>query len=489
MLLASVDLGSNSFRLEIGRVEGSRVLHQSYWKESVRLSAGFDEDGCLTEEVQMRALATLARFNERIKTFPKAQVRAVGTQALRIAKNSPEFIQKAERVLGFPIEILRGREEARLVFEGCSYRLPASNAKRFIVDIGGGSTEFVIGQGHKAQMCESYHVGCVNTTIGYFADGKITDEQFEKAQLFVQSEITEAYPEFNINNWDEAYGSSGTMDAISTILRIMGLSEEGEVTSEHLAILRKLLIQQGEISRLELPGLMDNRREVIVGGLVVLSAVFETLKIKVMHPCTGALRVGLLYDLLDRKCQQDIREESAQALLNWTSVDKEQAQRVQSLSLSLFNQVCPQASDEDKKLLGWASLLHEIGGIISHNGYHRHTAYVLANCDLAGFSRPNQECLSTLVLAQRGNLLKVEKAIQRAIYRAQIISIRLAVIFAHTRLPTELPTMKLTVKENGFKLSLCAQWLQQHPLTHFLLENEVVFWNKVKYDFELELID
>ena len=489
MLLASVDLGSNSFRLEIGRVEGSRVLHQSYWKESVRLSAGFDENGYLTEEVQSRALATLARFNERIKTFPAAQVRAVGTQALRIAKNSPEFIQKAEQVLGFPIEILRGREEARLVFEGCSYRLPASDAKRLIVDIGGGSTEFVIGTGHKAQQCASYHVGCVNTTIEYFADGKITDEQFEKAQLFVQSEITEAYPEFNISKWDEAYGSSGTMDAISTILRTMGLSEEGEVTSEHLIALRKMLIEQGEIARLALPGLLDNRREVIVGGLVVLSAVFETLKIKTMYPCTGALRVGLLYDLLERKCQHDIREESAQALLNWTSVDKAQAQRVQSLALALFDKVCPQANDEDRKLLGWASLLHEIGSIISHNGYHRHTAYVLANCDLAGFSRPNQECLSTLVLGQRGNLLKVEKAIQRTVSRAQIISIRLAVIFAHTRLPTAWPTMLLCVLENGFKLTMSRQWLQQHPLTHFLLENEVVFWNKVKYNFVLELID
>ena len=489
MLLASVDLGSNSFRLEIGRVEGSRVLHQSYWKESVRLSAGFDENGYLTEEVQSRALATLARFNERIKTFPAAQVRAVGTQALRIAKNSPEFIQKAEQVLGFPIEILRGREEARLVFEGCSYRLPASDAKRFIVDIGGGSTEFVIGTGHKAHQCASYHVGCVNTTIEYFADGKITDDQFEKAQLFVQSEITEAYPEFNSSKWDEAYGSSGTMDAISTILRTMGLSEEGEVTSEHLVILRKMLIEQGKIAHLTLPGLLDNRREVIVGGLVVLSAVFETLKIKTMYPCTGALRVGLLYDLLDRKCQQDIREESAQALLNWTSVDKDQAQRVQSLALDLFEEVCPQANDEDKKLLGWASLLHEIGGSISHNGYHRHTAYVLANCDLAGFSRPNQECLSTLVLGQRGNLLKVEKAIQRTVSRAQIICIRLAVIFAHTRLPTQWPTLHLGVLENGFKLTVSRQWLQQHPLTHFLLENEVVFWNKVKYNFVLELID
>lgn len=487
MLLASVDLGSNSFRLEIGRVEGSRVLHQSYWKESVRLSAGFDENGCLTEEVQARALATLARFNERIKTFPHTQVRAVGTQALRIAKNSAEFIQKAERVLGFPIEILRGREEARLVFEGCSYRLPASDAKRLIVDIGGGSTEFVIGSGHKAHQCESFHVGCVNTSIEYFANGKITEEQFERAQLFVQSEITEAYPEFNINNWDEAYGSSGTMDAISTILRTMGLSEDGEVTPEHLSTLRQMLIEQGEIAKLTLPGLLDNRREVIVGGLVVLSAVFETLKIKVMYPCSGALRVGLLYDLLERKCQHDIREESAQALLNWTSVDKEQAQRVQSLSLAFFDQLYPHANEEDKKLLGWASLLHEIGGLISHNSYHRHTAYVLANCDLAGFSRPNQECLSTLALAQRGNLLKVEKAIQRPIYRAQIMSIRLAVIFAHTRLPTQWPTMSISNIQNGFKLTISSEWLKQHPLTHFMLENEVACWNKVKYNFELDL--
>lgn len=488
MLLASVDLGSNSFRLEIGRVEGSRVVHQSYWKESIRLSAGFDENGYLTEEVQNRALATLARFNERIKTFPQAQVRAVGTQALRIAKNSKQFIQKAEKVLGFPIEVLRGHEEARLVFEGCSYRLPSSNAKRFIVDIGGGSTEFVIGTGHKAERCESFHVGCVNTTLENFPDGIITEERFEKAKLYVQSEITEAFTDFNINNWDEAYGSSGTMDAISTILRTMGLSEEGEVTAEHLNLLRRMLIEQGHISQINLPSLLDSRREVIVGGLIVLSAVFATLKIKVMHPCTGALRVGLIYDLLERETDKDIREESAQALLNWTMVDQQQAHRVQSIALELFDQTFPQATSEDKKLLGWASLLHEIGGLISHNGYHRHTAYVLANCDMDGFSRSNQECLSTLALAQRGNLLKVEKNLVREKMRTQILSLRLAVIFTHTRLPIELPPLKLVNQPTGFRLEISKSWLAQHPLTHFLLENEVIFWKKVKYDFDLKLI-
>ncbi len=489
MLLASVDLGSNSFRIEIGRVQGDRILHQSYWKESVRLSAGFDENGNLTEEVQAKALATLARFNERIKTFSPSQVRAVGTQALRIAKNSKEFLQKAEKVLGFPIEILRGHEEARLVFEGCSYRLPSSDAKRFIVDIGGGSTEFVIGQGHKAEQCVSYHVGCVNTTLENFPDGIITDQRFETAQLYVQSEIMEAYSEFNSSNWQEAYGSSGTMDAISSILRTMGLSEEGEVRLEHLKALRQLLVKQGKISELDLPGLADNRREVIIGGLVVLSAVFNTLKIEVMYPCTGALRVGLLYDLLDRKTHQDIREESANALLKWTGVDQDQAQRVQSLALKFFDQACPNAPSESRKLLAWASLLHEIGGLISHNGYHRHTAYVLANCDLDGFSRPNQECLSMLALAQRGNLLKVETALGKPIARAQIISIRLAVLFAHTRLPIEMPQCLLSSDQDCFKLSIPTQWLKQHPLTHFLLENEVVLWNKVKYGFELKLID
>lgn len=489
MFLASVDLGSNSFRLEIGRVEGHRVIFQKYWKEGVRLAAGIDEHGMLTEEAQNNALKTLVRFNELIRNFEPEHVRAVGTQALRIAKNTPQFLEKAQKALGFPIEILRGHEEARLVFEGCSYRLPPSDAKRLIVDIGGGSTELVIGVGHKAHRCESFHIGCVNITLDYFPDGIINEEHFEKALIASRSEITEAFENFNVDNWDEAYGSSGTMDAICTILRTQGVIDAHTVTLEQLLDLKAEIIRQGSIDQLSMPGLDDSRREVIVGGLVVLLAVFRTLKITSMTACSGALRVGLLYGLLDRHSNLDIREESAQALLEMSHSDLAQALRVQKLSLALFSELGIPCSDEDIKLLGWASLLHEVGSIISHNGYHHHTAYILGNSDLAGFSRSNQDQLARLTLGQRGNLAKVEPYLANPITTAQLLCLRLATIFAHNRIDVELPEHALSIQGRTITLRIDPQWMQTHPLTHFLLENEINIWEKVQYNFVLTVAD
>ncbi|MDO4937786.1 MAG: Ppx/GppA phosphatase family protein [Sutterellaceae bacterium] len=486
-LLGAVDLGSNSFRVEIGRVDGDRIVTESYWKETVRLAGGIDENGAFTPEIQQKALNALARFREKLEGIPAKNIRAVGTQALRVAKNSIEFLPKAEAVLGHPIEIIAGREEARLVFSGCAHTLPPSSEKRLVVDIGGASTELIIGCGYMAKECESFHVGCVNTSLQFFPDGKITAKALKEAQLHAQAEFEEAAQEFSNRNWDAAYGSAGTIGAVAEIGHAAGLTN-GVVTPALLKELKKELIEIGDIHKIRFPGLKEDRREVIAGGLAVLSAVFETFKIKEMRPAQGALRVGLLYDMLGRQEQRDTRDSTVTSLIKRSGIDKQQAARVAALADKFFTDLDADShSHDDRKLLQWAAMLHETGRLISPSSYHRHSQYILMHSDLPGFSRLDQAVMGNLVLSQRGNLRKVSASLVNPSMVNMIMALRLAVIFAHARRTVHLPEITLKrVEENGqtvFILSIDSQWLARHPLTNYLLEQEEGVWAKENIRF------
>ena len=462
LLLGAVDLGSNSFRVEVGRVVDDQILTESYWKETVRLAAGFDEKGFLTEEAQKRALNALSRFKEKLAGVDPKYIRAVGTQALRVAKNSDEFLPKAEAALGHPIEIIAGREEARLVFSGCAHTLPSSPEKRLVVDIGGASTELIIGRGYLPKQCESFHVGCVNTSVQFFKDGKITAKEFKAAQLSAQAEFEEAHQEFSHRQWDAAYGSAGTIGAVADI-------------------------GTGEIRRIKLAGLKEDRREVIAGGIAVLTAVFETFGIKEMRPASGALRVGLLYDILGRKSQHDVRDATVTAILKRTNVDKQQAARVAALSDKFFQALSDGNPDPARrKLLQWAAMLHETGKMISPSGYHRHSEYILKNSDLPGFSRSDQSDMAAIVLSQRGNLKKVESCLKDPMLMRMICAIRLAVIFAHARRTVRLPAWTLKADGKTIEFALDSAWLMKHPLTEYLLHAEEDVWDKMDIDFRFE---
>ena len=486
ILLGAVDLGSNSFRVEIGRVEDYRITTESYWKETVRLAGGIDEHGAFTPEIQERALSALRRFREKLEGIDPQNIRAVGTQALRVATNSADFLPRAEEALGHPIEIIAGREEARLVFSGCAHTLPPSSEKRLVVDIGGASTELIIGCGFIAKECESFHVGCVNTSRAYFPDGKITANALKQAQLSAQAEFEEAHQEFSFRNWDAAYGSAGTIGAVADIGHASGLTN-GVVTP---ALLK--LVEAGDIRKINFPGLKEDRREVIAGGLAVLSAVFDTFKIKEMRPASGALRVGLLYDMLGRQEQRDTRDSTVTALIKRSSIDKQQAARVAALADKFFVALNPddQQTHDCRKLLQWASMLHETGRVISPSGYHKHSQYILMNSDLPGFSRYDQTQMSTLVLGQRGNLKKVESALQDPTFVNMLLSLRLAVIFAHARRTLRLPEIKLErvahTRKTAFRLWVDPQWLSRHPLTGYLLEQESLVWARVGMEFTLQ---
>ena len=479
MLLGAVDLGSNSFRVEIGQVHGDRITTQSYWKETIRLAGGFDEAGALTPEAQARALGALSRFRERLGNLPPERVRAVGTQAMRAATNSAEFLKKAEAALGYRIDILSGHEEARLVFKGCARTLPPSEKRRLIVDIGGASTELIIGEGLEAERCESFRIGCVNTSIRFFQDGRITAKSIERAVLACQAELEESITRFGAGNYEEAFGSAGTFGAMSDIARASGWSD-GTVTLEHLERIRKQLLEAKDVKNIRFDGLKEDRKEVIAGGLAVLLAVYKTLGIETMRPASGALRVGLLYDLLGRVSDKDTRDITVESMMSAAQIDREQAVRVADITEKLYTALRPSASPDDLKYVRWGALLHEVGMNISSSRYHRHSWYVVSNADMPGFGRQDQDIMATFVLSQRGNLKKIEDALDTIITCEAAFALRLAVIFAHARRPVELPVMTFIRKgPRELVVKLDGVWLNAHPLTDVLLKDESAAWAKI----------
>lgn len=487
MLLAAVDLGSNSFRLEIGRVEGSLIERHGYWKETVRLAAGLGDDERLSKRAIESACECLARMNERLRGMKGEHVRAVGTQTLRAARNLNEFLLEAQNALGYPIEVISGREEARLVFEGCMHTLPPSDRRRLVVDIGGASTELIVGRGFAAEQAESFRIGCVNATLRYFRGGTIDRANFKRAQVAAGAEFEEGIAAFNRSRWDEAYGSSGTIGAVSEILRAEGWTD-GTITSDGLLKLRQALLGAGEIKRIRLQGLKAERQEVIAGGVAVLAAVFDTLGLTEMRTARGALRVGVLYDLLGRRESRDLRETTVERMQARFGVDRAQAQRVGALAAQFYDALAPKAADELHKRLAWAAALHECGFAISHNDYHKHGAYLVQHSDLAGFSTTDQERIAALILGQRGNLKKVAAALEDNQRAGKILALRLAVIFCHARRAVEPPRWTLRSTRGAIELGVDADWLARHPLTQHLLEEEAVQWERVGTRFALRAL-
>lgn len=477
MLLAAVDLGSNSFRLEIGRAEEARILRQNYWKETVRLAAGLDENKRLTRKSIETACECLARMNERLRGMASEQVRAVGTETLRTAVNVDEFLLEGQHALGFPIEVISGREEARLVFEGCMHTLPPSEQRRLVIDIGGASTEVIVGRGFTADNAESFGVGCVNASLRFFRNGTIDRPSFRRAVVATSAELEEAVDVFARRNWDEAYGSSGTVDAVSEILRAENWTD-GTITVEGLARMRHGLLSAGEVKKVRFVGLKADRQEVIAGGVAVLTGIFESLGITQMRPARGALRVGVLYDLLGRRESHDLRDVSVERLQVSFAVDRAQATRVEAKALRFFEALQADAPEEHAKGLARACALHEVGYVISHNDYHKHGAYLIAHADLAGFSTSEQERIAELVLGQRGNLKKIAVAVSDPLRAAKLLSLRLAVIFCHARRDVESPRWSLQRTRGTLELAIDRDWLTGHPLTQYLLEEECGHWER-----------
>ena len=479
--LAVVDMGSNSFRLEVGRVEGDQIYRLDTQREMLRIGAGLDGRGNLTPEARRLALACLARFAERLAGFPSSAVRAVATNAFRVAGNARSFLARAERTLGFPIDVISGHEEARLIYVGVAHVLPSGTEPRLVVDIGGGSTEFIIGRGLEPQMLESLKIGCVGMSQRFFGDGALTAFAFDEAETAARVEIEAIARDFDNGHWRDAYASSGTALAIAEILEQNGMSAGG-ITPAGLARLRHRLVAAAHMSRVKLAALKPERAPVLAGGLAIMSAAMSQLGVSRINPVGGALRLGVLYDLLGRSVERDARDATVEQFLARYRVDREHAKRVAEMAVDLFRDARADAPNAATQQLQRAALLHETGFSVSHTGFHKHGAYILRNADMPGFSSGEQERLSWLVLGCRGGLAKVESMLVDSEFRAQLCALRLAVLFHHARRPIAPPRLSLKVGSK-IRFGIPLGWLRRHPLTAHLLLDEANEWRTLGYAF------
>ncbi len=484
-ILAAVDLGSNSFHLQVGRVVEGQIYALDSLREGVRLGAGLTSDKRVDRATQTRALETLARFGERLRGLPRHAVRAVGTNALRVAKNAPQFLREARAALGFPIEVISGREEARLIYLGVAHSLPPASHARLVVDIGGGSTEFIIGTGFEPRLTESLYMGCVSWSLRFFEGGRIDKSRMKAAELAARQELSGMVRAYRAQGWHEAVGSSGTARAIETILLENGFAESG-ITRDGLDRLRSLLIKHERADAERIAGLRENRAFVLPGGVAILGAVLEELAIEQMTVSEGALRHGVLYDLLGRVQHADMREATVVEFMRRSQVDAQQAERVRRLALAIYDAVARDAEhelaredDADRVLLDWSARLAEIGLSIAHAQYHRHSAYVLSNADMPGFSRMEQQRLARLVLAHRGKLGKVEDLGIESGEWVLVLALRLATLFLRSRTDIKVPLLRVSQDEAGFALALPQAWLEENPLTADALESETGYWKAV----------
>ena len=482
--LAAVDLGSNSFHCQVARVVGDQLYPLDALREPVRLGAGLSTDKRLDEAVQERALACLKRFGERLRGLDRRAVRAIGTNTLRVAKNAAGFLRRAQTALGFPIEVVAGREEARLIYLGVSHSLPASREKRLVVDIGGGSTELIIGTGYRPQKLESLFMGCVSYSLRFFEDGKVSKGAMKKAELAARNELQPIVARFARGNWQHAVGSSGTVRALANVLQLNGFEEEG-ITPAGLDRLRSHFIKVGDMEKVELAGLKPDRIPVFPGGLAILNAVFSELGIQSMVTADGAMRQGVLYDLLGRVQHHDMREMTVRQFVRRYHVDGAQGERVRALALQLLGELSDRPREADQLLLGWAAHLHEIGLSIAHAAYHKHSSYILSNADMPGFSRDEQSRIARVVLAHRGKLAKIEGLPARSPDWALVFCLRVAALIYRSRVDLELPRIGCRVTDSGYQLAVPSAWIDAHPLTAAALEAEAEEWRNVGLKFDV----
>ncbi|MDX9740044.1 MAG: Ppx/GppA phosphatase family protein [Gammaproteobacteria bacterium] len=477
--MAAVDLGSNSFHMIIARLEGEEPQLIDRLRVQVRLAEGLNGTRTIGEHVQERALDCLRQFGQRLDGFLPENVRAVGTNALRSARNAGDFLERAEQALGHSIEIISGIEEARLIYNGAARAIAVDDDNRLVIDIGGGSTELIIGRGLEPLMMESLYAGCVTLSARCFPDGAITATTFEQALLEARLEFEPKIQPYRARGWRRAIGTSGTALVTARILAANGWSKDG-VTVAGVKRLVAAMLEAGDVTRLRLDGLSADRAAILPGGIAILLAAMESLGIDHIETCDGALREGLLWDLVGRHRQTgDVRETSTRALARRYNVDEAQAERVRATTLRCFDMVADawRLDEHQAQWLEWAARLHEIGLGIAHSNHQKHGAYVLANADLAGFSCREQKLLALLVLAHRRKFpLKALKEVRgqwgKTAERLALL-LRIAVLLHHSRSDTPLPDdFSLGAGKKRLALHMPAGWLDEHPLTRADLERE-----------------
>jgi exopolyphosphatase/guanosine-5'-triphosphate,3'-diphosphate pyrophosphatase len=486
-VLAAVDLGSNSFHMIVARYTEGHLVILDRLREMVRLAAGLDEQGRLSREATTRALATLERFGQRLRDMRAGSVRAVGTNALRKAHRKQGFLERARAALGHPIEIISGIEEARLIYNGVAHTMPSEPGRRLVVDIGGGSTELIIGEGSAPKYLESLYMGCVSLSELHFPGGRVSEKRLQRAGVKARLELEGIENRYRALGWDHAVGSSGSVRAVFDAIRETEPSA-GAITPAGLAVLTGRLIEAGSVSGAGFASISAERAQVFAGGLVILSQVFDSLGLEQMRVADGALREGLLYEMLGRFSEEDVRARTAASMETRFHADKAQADRVEAAAVGLLGQVAgPWRLDdpEIEQFLRWAARLHEIGLDISHSQFHRHGAYLLEYADMPGFTREEQRLLACLVGTHRRKL-HLEGVVElvppwdeRAERMALVL--RLAVLLNRSRSDAAPPAGKLSVRGRTLTLRFPRGWLRANPLSAADLEREAAYLAAAKY--------
>ncbi|MDP3011063.1 MAG: exopolyphosphatase [Methylococcales bacterium] len=491
-IVAAVDLGSNSFHMIVCSLKDGKLQTIDRLKETVRLANGLDKDNMLDSDTQNRALACLEKFGQRIRHFPLGTVRIVGTNTLRTATNAQAFLTQAEQVLNHPIHIISGIEEARLIYLGVAYSLGNQAQLRLVMDIGGGSTEYIIGTGETPREKESLHMGCVTVSNRFFKDGIISKSAFAQAVLFAQQQLEPFQTKFQRKNWEQAIGASGSLRSIAKVLQAKNWSNNG-ITRAGLELLVARIQQCSHINELlSLPELDADRLPVFAGGVAIVYATFNSLGIEQMTVADGALREGLIQDLLGRLDNHDVRASTVQNLANRYRTDERHATRIKqtiNTMLAQLNKKCSWASNKNGvQFLQWAADLHEIGIDIAHSQYHKHSAYVIENGDLAGFSRQDQQILATIVRSQRRKFSPALFMDLPELWSTEAVSLtlilRLAILLHRNRADQTLPSFKITMSKVKISLKFATGWLAQSPLTHADLTQEAEYLKAAGYKLE-----
>jgi len=482
---AAIDLGSNSFHMVVARVVNGALQVLSRLKQRVHLADGLDAGNHLSDEAITRGLNCLALFAERLQGFPPQRVTIVGTHALREAVNAEEFLLRAAKVIPYPIEIISGHEEARLIFMGVEHT-QSEKGRKLVIDIGGGSTELVIGENFEPILVESRRMGCVSFGNQFFPGGVISPVHFRRARLAAAQKIETLAWQYRLLGWQVALGASGTIKAACEVLVELG-EKDGSITPERLQLLYDKVMKFKNFSSLNLPGLSDERKSVFVPGLAILCGVMDTLAISELQLSDCALREGVLYEMEGRFRHQDIRSRTARSLAEHYNIDSDQAKRVcdttEDLYQQWFNQNEDLRNDQLEALLKWAALLHEVGLGINHSGLQRHSAYILQQTNMPGFNQEQQLLLATLVRFHR-KAIKLEDMPRLNLFRKKhflpcLQLLRLAVLLNNQRQATTFMQLKLTTDQNHWVLTFPAGFFAQNNLVQLDLEREQSYWADV----------
>ncbi|KFC61390.1 Ppx/GppA phosphatase family protein [Massilia sp. LC238] len=479
-MFAAVDLGSNSFRLHIGEPAGGRMHIVRTARDPIRLAAGLDRDNMLTEAAMRSAVKTLQDFRAILDEYTLDAVRVVATNTLRVARNAEQLLPQLEAAIGYPIEVISGEEEGRLIYMGVARAIDKPDERRLVIDIGGGSTEVIAAIGPEINLVESFGIGTHPQTAAFFADGRITPQAFDAAVTEARARFEDAADLYKAQGWDAAYGSSGTMRAINEVISRNGIGD-GRMSQASLYALRDILLGLGHVDAFTLPGVKKERVPVMVGGLTVLIGVMQELGVQQLTAINAGLRLGVLSDLELRANRRDRRDAAIRACMRRFGVDSQRALRTAKIASLLYEKLNP---SDAQHYLCWSAMLHEVGLQISMTGAHKHGAYIVEHADLPGFTTREQRLMASLILGQKGNLRKIREALGEADVAKAVLALRMAVVFMHARADEDLAGLNMRMRQR-IELELPAALLEKHPTLGPWLQKEEGAWSEVGMPFQV----